>query len=75
MVISDTTGDLRFADELGIPTIGAGWGLHGVEALRRLTLKHSLSTLERPEEMLPALKKQGLGTEEHADSWQAGQPP
>ena len=53
LVVSDTTGDLRFADEQGIPTLGAGWGLHGAEKLRAEKLEHGLGVLDEPQELLP----------------------
>ena len=57
LVVSDTTGDLRFADDQGIPTIGAGWGLHGAEKLRAEKLEHGLGVLDEPQELLPRLRE------------------
>lgn len=56
LLISDTTGDLRFADELGIPTIGAGWGLHGGERLREARCDHLRCVVDRPQDLLSCLR-------------------
>lgn len=52
LFITDTLGDLREAEEVGIPCIGVAWGFHATD---RLEQGKSLGIVHTPEQLVAAI--------------------